>query len=96
MKLYLAHTEDDLPEYADNVRVILLAGHPEIKHNQMGNCPDVTDTLKNWLDQNSNDDVYVSYYEPVTSGTTVSHFEVYFWFADATQAMLFKLAWGGR
>ena len=103
MKLYLAHEEDMLPEYAENVCVMLLAGNLGICHSTQGNCPDVTPDLHDWLKTNCKDDVYVGHYEPVQLGSKedplfapVDHFTVPFWFADADQAMVFKLTWAGQ
>lgn len=97
MKPYLAHEEDMLPEYADNVLVRVRANNPGIQHFIQGNCPEPTPALYQWMQANCADDVYFSHYEPVVlnSQSTVDHFEVHLWFADATQAMLFKLTWGG-
>ena len=98
MKFYLAHEEHMLPEYADNVLVKVRANNPGIQHYQPGNCPEPNSTMASWLRANCKDDVYFSHYEPVEEATsgTVQYFEVHIWFADKSQALMFKLAWGGQ
>lgn len=97
MKPYLAHTEDMLPEYAENVLVSVRANNPGIQRFNQGNCPEPTPALYAWLQANCKDDVYFSPYEAVSlnNSPVVDHFEVRLWFADHNQALMFKLTWGG-
>lgn len=95
MTLYLAHTEDMLPEHSENVKVTMRANNGGLGFWNIGNCPSPDRAMDAWLKANCTD-VYFSVYEAVRNAdNSISHFELYAWFEDATQAMLFKLTWGG-
>lgn len=68
-------------------------------------CP--TQLFIDWLEANQTEMVYMSTWvaipEPVREEEKsifnfqmVSHFELYIWFESASDALLFKLAWGGQ
>jgi len=98
VRVYNATERYPLDEDSGYFKVSLRANNQGIQHTKHGNCPEPTLAMHQWLIANCKDDVYFSHYEPINDGSvwrTVTHFEVYVWFSDANQAMMFKLTWGG-
>ena len=97
MNVHIYQSREDFKDKPGWFSVTLLANHPELML-VMPSAPSPSDAMREWMGKNCSNDAFVSYYEPVrpNGDKTVSHFVVDIWFSDANEAMLFKLAWGGK